>query len=138
MHNQQGTDYQDLIPDIRCSLVSSVEMAVEAGVRHENIIIDPGLGFGKTLEHNLEVVRRLSELKGIAPAILVGPSRKSMIGRTLDLPVDQRVEGTAAVVALCVANGADIARVHDVQAMIRVCRMTDAIVRPALNGREGS
>ena len=138
MHNQQGTDYRDLIPDIRYSLASSVEMAVEAGVRPENIIIDPGLGFGKTLEHNLEVVRRLSELKGIAPAILVGPSRKSMIGRTLDLPVDQRVEGTAAVVALCIANGADIARVHDVQAMIRVCRMADAIVRPALNGREGS
>ncbi len=138
MHNQQGTDYRDLIPDIRYSLASSVEMAVKAGVRPDNIIIDPGLGFGKTLEHNLEVVRRLSELKGIAPAILVGPSRKSMIGRTLDLPVDQRVEGTAAVVALCIANGADIARVHDVQAMIRVCRMADAIVRPALNGREGS
>ena len=138
MHNQTGTEYHDLIPDIRASLASSVENAVEAGVRPENIIIDPGLGFGKTLAHNMEVVRRLSELRNIAPAVLVGPSRKSMIGRTLDLPVDQRVEGTAAVVALCIANGAAVARVHDVQAMVRVCRMTDAIVRPPLNSREGS
>ena len=138
MHNQSGTEYKDLIPDIRASLASSIENAIQAGVRPENIIIDPGLGFGKTLEHNLDVVRRLSELRGIAPAILVGPSRKSMIGRTLDLPVDQRVEGTAAVVALCIANGADVARVHDVQAMVRVCRMADAIVRPPLNGQEGS
>ena len=130
MHNQQGTEYRDLIPDIKASLAASIKNALDAGVRPENVIIDPGFGFGKTLAHNLEVVRRLAELKAIAPAILVGPSRKSMIGRTLDLPVDQRVEGTAAVVALCIANGADIARVHDVQAMVRVCRMTDAIVRP--------
>lgn len=136
MHNQNGTGYNDLIPDVRASLSSSVENALEAGVKPENVIIDPGLGFGKTLEQNLEVVRRLSELKGIAPAILVGPSRKSMIGRTLDLPADQRVEGTAAVVALCIANGADVARVHDVKAMIRVCRMSDAIVRPGVNGHE--
>ena len=136
MHNQGGTEYHDLIPDIRTSLAASVDNALQAGVRPENIIIDPGLGFGKTLEHNLEVVRRLSELKGLAPAILVGPSRKSMIGRTLNLPVDQRVEGTAAVVALCIANGADIARVHDVQEMVRVCRMTDAIVKAPVNGHE--
>ena len=136
MHNQGGTEYHDLIPDIRTSLAASVDTALQAGVRPENIIIDPGLGFGKTLDHNLEVVRRLSELKGLAPAILVGPSRKSMIGRTLNLPVDQRVEGTAAVVALCIANGADVARVHDVREMVRVCRMTDAIVRTHVNGRE--
>ena len=136
MHNQSSTDYDDLIPDMRASLAASVDNALQAGVRPENIIIDPGLGFGKTLEHNLEVVRRLSELKGLAPAILVGPSRKSMIGRTLNLPVDQRVEGTAAVVALCIANGADVARVHDVREMVRVCRMTDAIVRTHVNGRE--
>ena len=136
MHNQAGTDYHDFIPDVRTSLASSVENAVEAGVRLEDIIIDPGLGFGKTLEHNLEIVRRLSDLKDIAPAILIGPSRKSMIGRTLDLPADQRLEGTAAVVALCIANGADVARVHDVQAMVRVCRMTDAIVRPSTHVRK--
>ncbi len=136
MHNQGGTEYQDLIPDIRISLAASVDNALQAGVRPENIIIDPGLGFGKTLEHNLEVVRRLSELKGLAPAILVGPSRKSMIGRTLNLPLDQRVEGTAAVVALCIANGADVARVHDVREMVRVCCMADAIVRVPVNGHE--
>ena len=136
MHNQDGTEYHDLIPDIRTSLAVSVDNALQAGVRPENIIIDPGLGFGKTLEHNLEVVRRLSELKGLASAILVGPSRKSMIGRTLDLPVDQRVEGTAAIVALCIANGADVARVHDVREMVRVCRMADAIVRVPVNGHE--
>ena len=138
MHNQNGAQYRDLIADIRASLASSVKNAIKAGVQAENVIIDPGLGFGKTLEHNLEVVRRLSELTDIAPSVLVGPSRKSMIGRTLDLPVDRRIEGTAAVVALCIANGADVVRVHDVQAMLRVCRMTDAIVRPALNGRGGS
>jgi dihydropteroate synthase len=136
MHNQSGTEYNDLMSDVRASLSSSVNNALEAGVRLENIIIDPGFGFGKTLEQNLEVVRRLSDLKGIAPALLVGPSRKSMIGRTLDLPADQRIEGTAAVVALCIANGADVARVHDVKAMIRVCRMTDAIVRPGVNGHK--
>lgn len=138
MHNQNGAQYRDLIPDIRASLASSVENAIKAGVLAENVIIDPGLGFGKTLEHNLEVVRRLSEFTSIAPSVLVGPSRKSMIGRTLDLPVDQRIEGTAAVVALCIANGADVVRVHDVQAMVRVCRMTDAIVRPGLNGQGDS
>ncbi|MEE9198313.1 MAG: dihydropteroate synthase [Dehalococcoidia bacterium] len=129
MHNQRGTEYADLIPDIVSSLSQSIAVAQREGVLHKDIIVDPGLGFGKTLEHNLEVVRRLRELKGLAPALLVGPSRKSMIGRVLDLPVDRRVEGTAAVVALSIANGADIVRVHDVKEMVRVCRMTDAIVR---------
>ena len=129
MHNQHGTEYSDLIPDISASLKESMTKARQAGIPLENIIIDPGLGFGKTLEHNLEVVRRLQELTGLASALLVGPSRKSMIGRVLGLPVDQRVEGTGAVLALSIANGADIVRVHDVKEMVRVCRMTDAIVR---------
>ncbi len=129
MHNQQGTQYIDLIPDVASSLSKSVDKAQQSGVPFENVIVDPGLGFGKTLEHNLEVVRRLRELVGIAPAILVGPSRKSLVGRVLDLPIDQRLEGTAAVVALSIANGADIVRVHDVKEMVRVCRMADSIVR---------
>ncbi len=129
MHNQHGTEYSDLIPDISASLKESVAKAQQAGIPLENIIVDPGLGFGKTLEHNLEVVRRLSELTGLASALLVGPSRKSMIGRVLGLPVDQRGEGTGAVLALSIANGADMVRVHDVKEMVRVCRMTDAIVR---------
>ena len=132
MHNQMGTEYIDLIPDIISSLRQSIEVAQREGIPFDNIIVDPGLGFGKTLEHNLEVVRRLRELMGLATALLVGPSRKSMIGRVLDLPVDQRLEGTAAVVALCIANGADIVRVHDVKQMVRVCRMADAIVRGQL------
>ncbi|MEE9247677.1 MAG: dihydropteroate synthase, partial [Dehalococcoidia bacterium] len=129
MHNQHSTEYSDLIPDISASLKESVAKAQQAGIPLENIIVDPGLGFGKTLEHNLEVVRRLSELTGLASALLVGPSRKSMIGRVLGLPVDQRGEGTGAVLALSIANGADMVRVHDVKEMVRVCRMTDAIVR---------
>ena len=129
MHNQHGTEYFDLIPDIIASLSQSVAKAQRAGIPYSNIIVDPGLGFGKTVEHNLEVVRRLREFKGLAPALLVGPSRKSVIGRILDLPVDQRMEGTAAVVVLSIANGADMVRVHDVKEMVRTCRMTDAVVK---------
>lgn len=129
MHNQTNTEYQDLISDIRNNLEQCVRKAKSHGIPMEHIIVDPGLGFGKTTQHNLTVVQQLSELKGIASAILVGPSRKSMIGRILDLPIDERIEGTAAIVALCIANGADIVRVHDVRAMVRVCRMTDAVVR---------
>ena len=129
MHNQQGTDYQDLLPDIFVSLRQSVLLATGAGVEPGNIILDPGIGFGKTPDHNLEVLRRLGEFRTLGHPLLLGTSRKSTIGRVLDLPVDQRVEGTAATVALSIAGGADIVRVHDVKEMVRVCRMTDAIVR---------
>jgi dihydropteroate synthase len=104
-------------------------MALDAGVAWENIIIDPGIGFGKTVEGNLELIRRLGELKALGRPILLGTSRKSVIGIVLDLPADQRVEGTAATIAVGIANGADIVRVHDVLQMVRVSRMTDAIVR---------
>ena len=129
MHNQAGTDYQDLLPDIFASLLESVLLATGAGVEPRNIILDPGIGFGKTPDHNLEVLRRLGEFRALGHPLLVGTSRKSTIGRVLDLPVDQRVEGTAATVALSIAGGADIVRVHDIKEMVRVCRMTDAIVR---------
>ena len=129
MHNQEGTDYQDLVPDIFASLRRSVLLATGAGVEPEEIILDPGIGFGKTPDHNLEVLRRLGEFRGLNHPLLLGTSRKSTIGRVLDLPIDQRVEGTAATVALSIAGGADIVRVHDVKEMVRVCRMTDAIVR---------
>jgi len=95
----------------------------------ENIIVDPGVGFGKTLEQNLELVRRLDELKALGRPVLLGTSRKSMIGLVLELPPEQRLEGTAASVAIGIAKGADIIRVHDVKEMMRVCRMSDAIVR---------
>jgi len=129
MHNQQGTAYSDLVPEVLASLQRSMELALSAGVRPENIIIDPGIGFGKTAQHNLEILRRLSEFKALGRPILLGTSRKSTIGRVLDLPVTERLEGTAATVALGIATGADMVRVHDVQAMLRVCRMSDAIVR---------
>ena len=95
-----------------------------------NIFWLPGLGFGKTVGQNLELINRLEEVRGLGFPVLLGPSRKSFIGFTLDLPPDQRVEGTAAAVAIGIARGADIVRVHDVDAMMRVVRMTDAIVRP--------
>lgn len=127
-----GVHYEDLIADIRRELLESVEIALRAGVARERIILDPGLGFGKTVEQNLEIVRRLAEFKTLGYPLLVGPSRKSFIGYTLDLPPDQRAEGTAAVVTLCIERGADIVRVHDVPFISRVARMTDAIVRSAL------
>ena len=129
MHNQDGTRYRDLLPDIFASLRRSILLATGAGVEPGNIILDPGIGFGKTPDHNLEILRRLGEFQTLDHPLLVGTSRKSTIGRVLDLPVDQRVEGTAATVALSIAGGADIVRVHDVKEMVRVCRMTDAIVR---------
>lgn len=129
MHNQVGTSYADLISEVLASLRASVEKALEAGVLRENIILDPGVGFGKRPEHNLEILRRLEEFKALGLPLLVGTSRKSTIGLVLGLPVEERVEGTAATVALAIARGADIVRVHDVKAMTRIARMSDAIVR---------
>lgn len=129
MHNQDGTEYRSLMDDLIASLDESVDQALRAGVRWENIIVDPGIGFGKTWQHNLEVLGRLAELKSLGRPILLGTSRKSTIGRVLDLPVRDRLEGTAATVAIGIAQGADIVRVHDVREMVRVSRMADAMVR---------
>jgi dihydropteroate synthase len=129
MHNQKTRKYRDLLPDINGSLSRSIEIARQAGVSNEQIIIDPGIGFGKTAEHNLHVLRNLSEFRRLGHPILVGTSRKSTIGLVLGLAEDQRLEGTAATVALSIAGGADIVRVHDVKEMVRVCRMSDAIMR---------
>ena len=129
MHNQRHTRYNDLVPDVIASLRRSVDTAVDAGVSVEKIVVDPGMGFGKTAEHNLEIMRRLDEFSALGRPVLIGMSRKSTIGYVLDLPLDDRVEGTAATVAVSIANGADIVRVHDVREMVRVARMTDAIVR---------
>ncbi len=121
--------YQDVMAEVSASLERSIETVLEAGVSPGNIIIDPGIGFGKTWQQDIEIIRRLEELKQLGKPILVGTSRKSLIKMVLELPADQRVEGTAATVAIGIANGADMVRVHDVQQMVRVCRMTDAIVR---------
>ena len=129
MHNQEHTSYDDVVSDVIRELGRMMDSAMAAGVARENIILDPGMGFGKTAEHNLEILRRLDEFRKLNAPILVGMSRKSTIGYVLDLPVEERLEGTAATVALSVAFGADIVRVHDVKEMARVARMSDAVVR---------
>ena len=129
MHNQDNREYQSVLEDVIAGLASSASAAQAAGVPRANIILDPGIGFGKTPDHNLEVLRGLAGIRAHGFPVLVGTSRKSTIGLVLDLPAEDRLEGTAATVALSIANGADIVRVHDVREMTRVCRMTDAIVR---------
>jgi dihydropteroate synthase len=124
-----GSEYQNLIEDVKRELLESVMLAKHAGVDESHIVLDPGLGFGKTREHNLELINRLDEIRALGYPVLLGPSRKSFIGFTLDLPADQRVEGTAATVAVGITRGADIIRVHDVKEMARVAKMTDAVVR---------
>ena len=125
----QAADYGDIIHDIREDLNVSLQIAGEAGIPAGSIILDPGLGFGKSVAHNLEIINRLGELREAGCPLLIGPSRKSFIGLTLDLPVEERLEGTAAVVAIGIAHGADIIRVHDIHPMARVARMADAIIR---------
>ena len=124
-----GIEYADLLQDIRAELLESVALARAAGIDDQHIILDPGIGFGKTVEQNLELVNRLDEIKALGYPLLLGASRKSFIGYTLDLPPVERVEGTAAVCAIGIARGADIIRVHDVEVMVRVARMSDALVR---------
>ena len=129
MHNADIPSYDDVVEDCIDHLKKVVDKAVGSGIKRERIIIDPGIGFAKTASQNLEILRRLSEFKIIGSPILVGTSRKSTIGTVLDLPVNQRLEGTAATVAISIAKGADIVRVHDVAEMAKVVRMSDAIVR---------
>jgi len=129
MHNQTHSNYHDLVTNVISKLAWLKDNAISGGVARNNIILDPGMGFGKTMEHNLVLLRRLEELSVLESPILVGMSRKSTIGYVLDLPVNDRIEGTAATVALSIAKGADLVRVHDVKEMVRVARMSDAIVR---------
>jgi dihydropteroate synthase len=129
MHNQRGRPFRDVIGDIREGLETSIALATAAGVPRERLIVDPGFGFGWKEEHNLEMLRRLGELRSLGLPILVGTSRKSTIGAVLGLPAEERLFGTAASVALAIANGADVVRVHDVKEMLQVCRVADAVVR---------
>jgi dihydropteroate synthase len=124
-----GIPYENLVEDVKKELLESVNIAQSSGIEDDLIILDPGIGFGKSVEQNLELVDRLAEIRVLGYPILLGPSRKSFIGYTLNLPPDQRLEGTAAAVAIGIARGADIIRVHDVQFMSRVVRMADAIIR---------
>ncbi len=125
---QADPHYDDVVDDIRAFLEERIEFATGRGIPEENLWIDPGFGFGKTPEHNLEILRRLDEFASLGRPLLLGTSNKSTIGHVLNLPVDQRLEGTAATVAIGIAGGADCVRVHDVKALARVARMADAIV----------
>ncbi|MCE2403940.1 MAG: dihydropteroate synthase [Dehalococcoidia bacterium] len=130
MHNRDGNVYSDLLAEVTGSLGAAVERALASGVPRENVIVDPGIGFGKVADQSLEIEGRLAELGRLGQPVLVGPSRKSHLGMVLGgLPAGERLEGTAAAVSLCVAGGADIVRVHDVKEMVRVVRVSDAIVR---------
>jgi dihydropteroate synthase len=132
MHNQRGRSAsggRDVIGDITAGLLESLRIAGEHGLPRERVIVDPGFNFGWTEEQALEMLRRLGELRTLGRPMLVGTSRKSTIGAVLGLPVEERLEGTAATVALAIAGGADIVRVHDVKEMARVARMADAVVR---------
>lgn len=133
MHNREHTDYRDFFSDYIKDLRESVQIALEAGVRHDQIILDPGIGFVKTQEQNLETMRRLDDLVALGYPVLLATSRKRMIGNVLNLPVEERVEGTAATVALGVAKGCHIVRVHDVKEMKRVTTMMDAMLKGGIS-----
>ena len=135
MHNQQGTEYKDFLQDVFAALKESMEIALGAGIKKEHIIIDPGFGFGKTTNQNLYLLKQLHILQSLGVPILVGTSRKSMIGNILDLPANDRIEGTAATCAFAITKGASIIRVHDVKEMARIAKMTDAIMRSDLEGK---
>lgn len=125
---QSAPQYVDVIDDISRFFEERLEFACKAGITENRLWLDPGFGFGKNVGHNLTVLRRLAEFKRFGRPLLVGTSNKSTIGAVLDVPPDERLEGTAATVALAIANGADAVRVHDVRAMARVARMSDAIL----------
>ncbi len=128
MHNQDGTDYAgDMMVEIKRFLREAVRRAIDAGVPKERIIVDPGIGFGKSGEQNWEVMRRLGEIVELGQPVLLGTSRKSFIGKLLGLPAGERLEGTAATVVAGVLRGADIVRVHDVLEMTRVVRVADRL-----------
>ncbi|WP_090918179.1 MULTISPECIES: dihydropteroate synthase [unclassified Bacillus (in: firmicutes)] len=129
MHNRDNTNYRNLMADMIADLYESITIAKRAGVRDENIILDPGIGFAKTFEQNLEVMRNLEQLKVLGYPLLLGTSRKSFIGHALDLPVEERLEGTGATVCLGIQKGCEIVRVHDVKEMSRMAKMMDAMLR---------
>lgn len=124
-----GIEYDDLIADVSCELEESIDLALSRGVDARNILVDPGIGFGKTVSQNLQLIDQLHRFKELGYPLLIGTSRKSFIGYTLDLPPEERMEGTAATVSIGIDRGADVVRVHDVKPMVRLARMTDRIVR---------
>lgn len=128
MHNREAVPYNELMKDILMDLIDSINIALEAGVKRENIIVDPGIGFGKNYEENLMVMNNLEKIKNMGFPMLLGTSRKSMIGNALELPVDKRVEGTLATTVIGIMKGCEFVRVHDVLENKRACIMTDKIL----------
>jgi len=139
MHNRAEARYTTFMPELIADLQRAIERALRLGVRWDDLIVDPGFGFGKTAEHNLELMHGFGALRMLGRPILLGTSRKSTLGRVLDLPADERLEATLATTALGIVGGADLVRVHDVRANVRAARMTDAIIRagPGHAGAEG-
>ncbi|HEY7131075.1 MAG TPA: dihydropteroate synthase [Candidatus Limnocylindrales bacterium] len=138
MHNRAEPRYANLVAEVIADLQAAIDRALRAGVAWEAIVVDPGIGFGKTAEHNLVLLRELAALRVLGRPILLGTSRKSTLGKVLDLPADQRLEATLATTALGIASGVDIVRVHDVRENVRAARMSDAIVRgTGLDGARG-
>ena len=130
MHNQDGTEYdKDIMVSMKESLQESIDLALNAGVSKDKIVIDPGIGFGKTFEQNLEVLKRMNELKELGYPVLLGTSRKSVIGNVLNVEPKERLEGTIATTVLGIRDGVDIVRVHDVKENLKAAKMADAIYR---------
>lgn len=129
MHNRAEARYDDVVAEVVADLRAAVDRAIRLGIPEEDLIVDPGIGFGKTADHNVAVLRDLGALRDLGRPILLGTSRKSTLGRILDLPVEERLEATLATTALGVASGVDIVRVHDVRPNVRAARTADAIVR---------
>ena len=129
MHNRAEARYANLVAEVLADLQAAIDRALSAGVAWESIVVDPGFGFGKTPEHNLELLRHLDAFRLLGRPVLLGTSRKSTLGKVLDLPADQRLEATLATTALAVGARVDIVRVHDVRENVRAARMADAIVR---------
>lgn len=135
MHNQEGTDYkEDIILSMKKFFEKSIEIAKNAGISDKNIILDPGIGFGKTVDQNIHVMNRLHELNDLGYPLLLGTSRKSMIGKILDLPANERVEGTLSTSVIGIMHGCEIIRVHDIVENLRAIKVADAIIRSELNG----
>ena len=134
---QSDPVYEALIPEIIDYLRGGIRLALESGVAEDRIMVDPGLGFGKTLEHNLEIIHNLHEFTLLEKPLLIGPSRKAFLGTVLGgVPPEERLEGSAAAVAISILNGANIVRVHDVKEMVRVARVADAIKRMRICSQE--
>lgn len=127
---QESPKYENLLEDIKSYLNQSISIAEEAGIGEDKIIIDPGIGFGKTLNDNLKILQNLVEFKSLGRPVMIGVSRKSFIGKILDLPTDERLEGSLASMAVAIMNGANILRVHDVKESKRVAKLVDAILKP--------